>query len=438
MKIEKLPQNDQSNGWSQIIPKRTASARLNGNVACDWLVIGAGFAGLAAARKLALNNPDDKVVLIEAGEVGEGAQGRNSGFAIDLPHNVGSDLNEIAHAKKYRTLVRSGIARLKEHVEAFDIKCDWDEAGKFHGAASDRGIETVLAPTLELLKMLDEPFEWLDADQMKQNLGTAHFKAGIYTPGNVLLNPSALCKGLADSLPENVRLYENSPVVELDTSGPVVACTENGKVSAEKVILTVGAFAPYMGLYRRHTIPLAAHGSLTRPLTQDEQNRLGGRRTWGLTPANAFVGITMRRTSDQRLLIRQNISYDPSLQCSEAKRLQVAREHQTLFDQRFPMLKGVEIEHTWTGFFSVTANGSPGFGQLNDKVFHAVGCNGVGVAKQTIAGELIADKASGLDNPLIQDFEGLGEPSLLPPSPFKDIGIKARFAWEFWRNRMEA
>ncbi len=81
-----------------------------------------------------MNNPSHKVVLIEAGEVGEDAQGRNSGFAIDLPHNVGSDLNEIAHAKKYRSLVRSGIARLKEHIDTFEIQCDWDEAGKFHGS----------------------------------------------------------------------------------------------------------------------------------------------------------------------------------------------------------------------------------------------------------------------------------------------------------------
>ena len=99
MKVKKLPANDKSNGWSKIIPTRSPNPHLKNYVDCDWLVVGAGFAGLAAARKLAMNNPPHKVVFIEAGEVGEGAQGRNSGFAIDLPHNVGSDLNEIAHAR---------------------------------------------------------------------------------------------------------------------------------------------------------------------------------------------------------------------------------------------------------------------------------------------------------------------------------------------------
>ncbi|MBC8862987.1 FAD-binding oxidoreductase, partial [Escherichia coli] len=51
----------------------------------------AGFTGLAAARQLALNFPDDEIILVDAQEVGFGTSGRNAGFAIDLPHDIGAD-----------------------------------------------------------------------------------------------------------------------------------------------------------------------------------------------------------------------------------------------------------------------------------------------------------------------------------------------------------
>jgi NADPH-dependent 2,4-dienoyl-CoA reductase/sulfur reductase-like enzyme len=88
--ISKLPADDTTNGWSRILPPRTPEAPLQGDLRADWVVVGAGLAGLAATRRLAENRPEDKIVLLEAQEVGEGAAGRNSGFAIDLPHSLGS------------------------------------------------------------------------------------------------------------------------------------------------------------------------------------------------------------------------------------------------------------------------------------------------------------------------------------------------------------
>lgn len=41
-----------------------------------WAIVGAGLTGLAAARQLALNFPDDEVVLVEAQDVGYGSSGR--------------------------------------------------------------------------------------------------------------------------------------------------------------------------------------------------------------------------------------------------------------------------------------------------------------------------------------------------------------------------
>ena len=109
--ISHFPVNDNSNGWSRILPPRTPKAPLTGQQTADWVVIGGGYAGLAAARRLAENRPDDEIILLEAGEIGENASGRNSGFAIDLPHVVGSNMEEFEGSHRYMALARAAVTR---------------------------------------------------------------------------------------------------------------------------------------------------------------------------------------------------------------------------------------------------------------------------------------------------------------------------------------
>lgn len=433
-----LPRNDSTNGWSRIIAPRTANKPLTQDTTVDWVVVGGGLAGLAAARRLAENRPADSIAVLEADRVGEGAQGRNSGFAIDAPHNVGSSMSEMAAAHSHLRLARAAIAYLDKQVKTHDISCDWQVAGKFHAAVSKQGIDSVLKPTLKTLESMNEPHEWLQGKALHDKIGFTHFAAGIFTPGTVLLNPAALCHGLADSLPSNVTLYEQTPVTAISHENGIAVQTPHGTVKAKKLILTVNGWITQFGFFRNHMIPLAAHASLTRQLDANEQRRLGGLKSWGLTPANAFVGITMRRTPDQRILIRQNMAYAPGMYTSDASRAQARQGHQQLFDERFPMLKGVTMEHTWTGIICVSRNGSPGFGQLAPNVYSAVIHNGVGLTKATAGGMLIADKACGVDNPLLADVEVQGDPTTLPPKPFLDVGVRARLKWELWHHRNEA
>ena len=53
--VKRFPLNDNTNAWNTILPARTAKPALTADIDADWLVIGAGYAGLAAARRLAEN-----------------------------------------------------------------------------------------------------------------------------------------------------------------------------------------------------------------------------------------------------------------------------------------------------------------------------------------------------------------------------------------------
>lgn len=432
-----LPVNDTTNGWSRILGPRTPRAPLSGDVVADWAVVGAGWAGLAAARRLAENRPDDRVVLLEAGEAGENASGRNSGFAIDLPHNVGDSLAELEGSHRFMALARAAIDHLDEAVRCHGIACDWSRRGKYHAARSERGKREILEPFARELEALGEPFRWLDRDALVGEVGTPAFHAAVYTPGCVLFNPAALTRGLADHLPEGVRLHENTPVTSMTLRNGVELATPGGRVRAARMILATNGFAREFGFFRHHLVPIAAHASLTRPLSEAERLALGGEDDWGITPANAIAGITMRFTRGHRILIRQGFRYAPEFRITRAEQMAARRNHEACFRSRFPMLGDVTMEHTWTGFICLSRNGAPGFGQVAGNVWAAVCQNAVGVTKGTIGGLLAADMASGRDNDLISYMESLGNPQALPPAFVTRLGVKLRLAREVWFNRHE-
>jgi len=438
MRINRLPQNDRSNGWSAVLDGRIPSPSLEKDIKADWIVLGAGYAGLAAARRLAENCLNEKIVIIDAGEAGENASGRNSGFAIDLPHNVGSSLDELEGSYRFMRLARFATSHLEETIKANDIDCDWSLDGRYHAAVSEKGVKSVLEPYARELEALGEEFRWVHKDELRKKIGSDHFTAAVFTPGGALMNPAALTRGLADSMPENVTLHENSPVTEIIYENGVEVQTPKGSVRAPKMILAANGFAEQFGFYKRKFLHLMAACSLSRPLNDEERQVYGVERPWGLTPANAFAGITMRYTNDHRIVIRHGLSYCPAQRVTETQRRQHQKRHKQLFDQRFPMLPDVEMEHTWTGIVCLSQNSAPGFGRIASNVWSAVCQNAVGVTKGTFGGILAADMASGRDNPLIEDMLSLGEPNLLPPQPFLGFGVRARFNWELWTNRHEA
>lgn len=438
MKIRRLPVNDTTNGWSRILPARAPHAALDGHVTADWIVVGAGYAGLAAARRLAENRPDETILIVEAGECGENASGRNSGFAIDLPHTTSSSLDELAATRSHMRLARAAIAQLETQVKRHGIECDWSRSGKYHSAVTDAGATGMLEPFARELDALGEPYEWIEAATLRDRLGTAHFRRAIYTPGCVLMNPAALTRGLGDTLPSNVTLFENTPVLSVDYTDGISIETPDGSVRASRMILGNNGFAEQFGFHRGRFVHLALAASLTRPLTPNERQAYGVTKPWGLTPANGFGGITMRYTGDGRILIRQHIDVAMNQRVSNAHQQKVAKWHKQLFDDRFPALPDVTMQHSWTGYVCMSRNSAPAFGPCAPNVWTACCHNGIGVTKATISGLLAADMACRRDNPLMADMLSLGHPTKLPPEPLISIGARTKIAWEVWRNRREA
>lgn len=436
--IKRQPLNDKTNAWNTILPARVAHTSLSNDIKADCLVIGAGFAGLAAARRLAVNCPDQKIVVVEAGVCGENASGRNSGFVIDVPHTTSSNLDQLEGSHRHMRLARAATQELAALVAKHNIECDWSVDGKYHGAVTDRGADAMLKPFANELDALGEAYEWVGADELSAKLGTQHFKHAIYTPGCVLMNPAALIRGLADSLPDNVTLFENSPVVKMTSANGITVTSSAGSVNAPRMILAANGFSDQFGYKTNAFVHLALRASLTRPLTQSEHDDYGVAKPWGLTPANAFGGVTMRYTNDHRLLIRQDIKLSMQQNMSASKTQAIKAQHLQVLRDRFPSVPEVTLEDIWVGYICMSRNGAPAFGQLASNIWISACQNGIGVTKGTISGLCAADMACGRDNPHIDDLEALGAPQPLPAKPLVEVGARAKMRWETFKNRHEA
>ena len=98
--------NDDTCDWINNLNKRSNIKTLTKDKFCDWLIIGAGYTGLSAARKLSELNPNEKIIVVDAQLAGEGASGRNSGYLVDTTLNDGFTSNKelLNYKKKNRYL----------------------------------------------------------------------------------------------------------------------------------------------------------------------------------------------------------------------------------------------------------------------------------------------------------------------------------------------
>jgi len=437
--VASLPADDAGCGWYHTSPARIPKPAHKGTARARWAVLGAGYTGLAAARQLARHFPDDEIILVEAQQVGFGTSGRNAGFVIDLPHDIGAKdyIGEINAAKTSLALNKLGQSLLRDSIETYNIDCHMRLSGKYQSAVEKQGL-AILEAYQGGLEKLGEPCQMIEAKDLPQHLGTSFYKRALFTPGTFLMQPATLVKGLADNLPNNVTLYENTPITTVHYGEKIKLMHDGGSITADKLILANNIFGMRFGFLQKHMLPVFLYASLTRVLTEKEQKILGGKDNWGVIPAHPF-GSTVRRTPDQRILIRNSMSFNPGIKPSTKHLENFKQRHRFSFEQRFPMLSNVTFEYSWSGCLALSHNHQGFFGQLAPNVYGVLCCNGLGVTGGTVRGKLLADWLAKKDDhkSLIDSLlAGIG-PNRLPPQPFLSWGVNATLCLGHYKAKLE-
>jgi gamma-glutamylputrescine oxidase len=363
--------------------------QLAGDETADVVVVGGGFTGLSAALHAA--EAGFSVVLLEAKRIGWGASGRNGGQmipglrwgALELVERFGED-----HTRRLLTLANSAGEMVRSRIERHAILCD-HRHGHFHAAAKPRHLDEMRRELDCLERLLDYRLaSVVSAKDVGDFVASPVYHGGTIDMNGGHLHPLNYALGLAGAaFKAGVRIFEGSAVAQIDHTGPVIARTARGSVTARHGVLAcdtqMGEVAPSLAAM---TMPVANYNVATAPLGEAEAR--------SLIPSGAavsdskFVLNYYRLAADNRLIFGGGERYSPRPPAN------IEAFVRPYLERVFPQLSNVRIDHAWGGMVGVSLNRLPQFGRIGESFF-AHGWSGHGVLLTTLAGQLIAEAMRG-------------------------------------------
>src|SRR5262245_24976615 len=176
-----------------------ATTPLVGDAQCDVAVIGAGYTGLSAALRLKAEYGMD-VRVLEAGEPGWGASGRNGGFSCIGCHkrSYASLIRSygLEETRRFYATMKDAIARVHDLCQSHDIDAWIHEGGEISLAhLPNRWAE--LAEERDLMaRLFGEKLELLTVDELKvQGLWAPSFHGGIRNDVGFSIHPLNYVRG---------------------------------------------------------------------------------------------------------------------------------------------------------------------------------------------------------------------------------------------------
>jgi len=414
--------------WLDQAERPTACASLEEDDEADLVIVGGGFTGLWAALHAKEADPNREVVLLEASRIGEGASGRNGGFADPslthgLPNGAAHFPDEI---HTIHALGRENYEDFVSTIKRHGIDARIEETGTLDVAMAEYQIED-LHEYASLLTRFGEATRYLDRDAVRAELDSPTYLAGVFRPQTSILDPARLAWGLLDVIRKRgVRVYEGTAVAGLSRRGASLEVgTKLGRIRSPRCLLATNAFRSPLRRMRRDYV------LVSEPLGEETLGALGWRNRQGIGEGtNQFHYY--RLTQDNRILWG---GYDaiyhfgnrilPSHQQRSASFEGLSRR----FFRVFPQLEGLRFTHSWGGPIASTTRFCMDVGTSHGgRVSWAAGYTGLGVVASRFGGRTALNLLDHPDAPELDLGLIRKRPFPWPPEPLRSfvIGLTQR------------
>lgn len=415
--------------WLDRDERPAARNELTGIVDSDLVVIGGGFTGLWTAIETKLAHPDWHVVLLEGGRLGIGGSGRNGGFmSPSLTHGLANGYSR--WPDDMQTLLALGHQNLQdisEHIERFDIDCDFRRTGEVTVAVEPHQV-VELRELANLARQLGEPLEFLDEASVQSLCHSPTYLAGIRDPNIALMDPAHLVWGLARAAEGiGVHIFEHSPVLRLsDRGGSVFVTARAGAVNAPRVALATNAYPPLLRRIRRYVVPVYDYVLMSEPLSPEQWDVIGWRSRGGMADAgNQFHYY--RPTADGRILwggydaiYHPRNGFGPGYE-NDVSAYQRLAQH---FFETFPQLQGLQFTHAWGGAIDTCSRFTTFWGRAHGgKTSYAAGFTGLGTGSSRFAALTMLDLLEDLSTERTDLAMVRTKPIPFPGEPLRSAGI---------------
>jgi len=384
--------------WLAIYGEYIPNPPLQGDLIVDIAIIGAGFTGLSTAYNLRKQDQGISVAVLEGEVVGFGASGRNGGFSMTLfglePAVTQALFGHQRTVEAHRYMERA-VDYVDELVRQHNLRSNYWFPG-FLRAATTPGYARRIQHDLEILTSLGiTGITWIGADEIRQQVDSPRFLGGWWEPRSGLLDPAKQVRELKRlALEAGARVYEETPVLEIQRGQYFTLVTPAGKVTAKKVIFATNAYSHLIPQLRRKQVPAFTHMVITEPLTPDQLGKIGWSNRQGIEDARNLVHY-FRLTIDNRIAMGGSdvsIAFGGNMEHDLNPHTFADLERDIVW--LFPHLKGIRITHRWGGPVSVPVQMAPAMGFLGDeRALYSLGCVGHGVSMTHLNGCTLADLA---------------------------------------------
>jgi putative aminophosphonate oxidoreductase len=402
-------------------------SELRATVDADVCIVGGGYTGLWTALRILELEPGASVALLEADICGGGPSGRNGGFALSWWPKVETLVKRVGReeAARLARLSESAVGELGAYCEREGIDAHFTQGGWLWTATSQAQIDSWQEAVDLAAQLGAEPYQLLSAEEVCERTGSPIHLGAAYEANAATVQPALLARGLRRvALAKGVRVFERSPLVDLDRDAGI-ARTPAGGVKAPTIVLALGTWLASFRELQRAIVPVSSDMIATEPIPE----RL---REAGWTGGEAISDCRLmvhyyRTTRDGRVAFgrgggrlafggRVNSEFDYN-----ERQTRVLREE---LPRLVPCAAGVPTTHAWGGPIDRTTDGLPFFGQLpgRARVLFGAGFSGNGVAPSLVAGRILASSALARDDEWSACGLNRGVAGRFPPEPVRFVG----------------
>jgi putative aminophosphonate oxidoreductase len=423
----RTPTPERSWWLSEAIAEDPHAPAFAGETSADVCVVGGGFTGLWTALRIKELEPGCDVVVLEADLCGGGASGRNGGFALTFWHQFLA-LERVCGTVESLRLGRASANAVQE-IGAFCREHQIEAGFRPDGwlwTATNRAQVGAWSRTLAALERHGErPFASLDPVEVAARAGSAQHLAGVFEAGAATIQPALFARGLRRvALERGVRVFERSPMTELDRGSVLTVRTDSGHMRAGVVVIAMNAWAARIRELRRSFVTVASDVVVTDP-APERFDALGLRDGISISDSRLMVHY-YRLTRDGRMAFGKG-----------GGRLAFGDRVGERFDgpspragwvtsamrRTYPELADVPVVASWTGPIDRTFDGLPFFTALGrPDLVCGLGFSGNGVGPSVLGGRILASLALGRGDEWSRCGLARAAPRGFPPEPLRYVG----------------
>ena len=374
--------------WSETVSTKPTYPKLEENINCDVLIIGAGSSGAQSAYML--KDSGLNVVVVDKRKVGEGSTTTNTSLIQYLGDKTVTHLvNTFGEKKTFEhfKLCEQAIREIEKICNGLSFNPDYVKRDSLYYASYEEDLEE-LRSDFDYLQKHGFQVEWLEEEQIAEKYPFKK-RAAIYSYNDGEMNPLKYVYGLLEKCKENgVRIYEETEINGKTFKNEECIFYTKGhfKIKAKHVIIACG----YESLEFKKEKNAVIESSYAMVTTPVDDFSSWHKRTLIWETARPY--IYMRTTQDNRVIIG---GLDESTEDAEKRDNKILHKRDKLlqeFHKLFPDIQ-VEAEYYLGAHYGGTHDGLPIIGMYEDfpNCFFIYGYGDNGTVYNYVLAKIVVD-----------------------------------------------